>query len=91
MVCSLVKAVLLACLASSTSAIGGRDIVTAATLISDVNAINTGVNEFLADLAKYDGSPISQTPLLADFAKIETANRKGYADANLAAPFSKPD
>lgn len=65
--------------------------MTAATLISDVNAINTGVNDFRADLAKYDGSPISQTPLLADFAKIETANRKGYADANLATPFSKSD
>lgn len=60
----------------------------AQTVTADVNAINAGVVNLNQNLEAYQGGLISQTPIAADFLEIEVANRKGYADANAAAPFT---
>lgn len=63
----------------------------AQTVIADVNAINAGVVNLNQNLEAYQGGVLSQTPIVGDFLEIEVANRKGYADANLASPFSPSD
>lgn len=83
----MVRIALLPVLAAA-SAVFAAPLVTYQTIVGDVNAINAGVQQFRADLANYNGGAIQQTPLVADFTAIEVANRKGYADANAAAPFT---
>ena len=61
------------------------EIVTAHTLISDIGNINAGVESLRKHVAAFDGSPLTEAPLLADFTAIHLANRKGFADANLRA------
>ncbi|KAK4632049.1 hypothetical protein CLAFUW4_03872 [Fulvia fulva] len=61
-----------------------RDVlITAQTLIDDVSNINAGVESLRKHVAAFDGSPLTEAPLLLDFTAIHLANRKGFADANL--------
>lgn len=64
-----------------------RQVITANTIVSDINAINTGVQHARAGIAGYNGGLISETPIVTSFTEIHLANRKGFADANLAPKF----
>ena len=64
-----------------------RITVSAETIVADVNAIDTGVNDLRAEIAGYTGGLLSETALLGGFTEIEVSNRKGYVDANLASKF----
>ena len=83
----------LLCTAAITTSnpIEDRALVTAQTIISDINAINTGVNHARAAISAYNGGLLSETPIVTSFAEIHVANRKGYVDANLAQPFNAAD
>ena len=84
----------LLCTAALTTStpIEDRALITAQTIISDIKAINTGVNHARAAIAAYNGGLVSETPIVTSFAEIHVANRKGYADANLASqPFDAAD
>lgn len=59
------------------------DLITAQTLIQDVDNINAGVESLRKDVAAYNGTLLSEAPLLLDFTIIHLANRKGFVDANL--------
>lgn len=58
-------------------------LITSQTIIQDVNDIDAGVESLRKHVATYDGSLLSETPLIGDFAAIHLANRKGFVDANL--------
>ncbi|KAI5201269.1 hypothetical protein E4T42_08713 [Aureobasidium subglaciale] len=69
-----------------------RDLISAATLISDIKGIDDGVNALTASIQAYNGGLIAELPIGADIAAIHIANRKGYVDANLrATPFNAED
>lgn len=59
------------------------ELITAQTLIGDISNINVGVESLRKHVAAFDGSPLTEAPLLGDFTAIHLANRKGFADANL--------
>ncbi|KAF7195637.1 hypothetical protein HII31_02955 [Pseudocercospora fuligena] len=58
-------------------------LITAQTINQDVLNIHAGVQSLRKHVATYDGSLLSETPLVGDFTAIHLANRKGFADANL--------
>jgi hypothetical protein len=82
---------LLACTAAAAP-LQSRELITAATLISDIKGIDDGVNALTASIEAYNGGLIGELPIGADIAAIHVANRKGYVDANLrATPFNTED
>lgn len=68
---------------SIPAAIKRQDLITASTIIQDIQNIHAGVQSLDTHVTAYDGSLLSETPLIGDFAAIHLANRKGFADANL--------
>ncbi|EME86214.1 uncharacterized protein MYCFIDRAFT_214158 [Pseudocercospora fijiensis CIRAD86] len=69
--------------ASPTTVERRQELITAQTINQDVLNIHAGVQSLRTHVATYDGSLLSETPLLGDFTAIHLANRKGFADANL--------
>lgn len=55
-----------------------RDLITAELIISNVNGIQQGVQDLRRDVAAYNGTLLSEAPLLGDFLEITIANRAGY-------------
>ena len=72
-----------AAIASPISLETRDELITAQTLIGDISNINAGVESLRKHVAAFDGSLLTEAPLLADFTAIHLANRKGFADANL--------
>lgn len=71
-------------------------IITADTLIRDVNNIHAGVLANKAATEAYNGGNllttlIQGTPVLTTVGAIHVANRKGFVDANLAPEFDEDD
>lgn len=60
-----------------------RDLITADLLISNIDAIDKGVESLRSHVAAYDGSLLSASPLLGDFLEITIANRAAFTNANL--------
>lgn len=88
----LLKPILLFTTAVLAAAIVKRDpSAEAQVLINDIGAIDSGVLALTSSVNSYQGGLLSSTPIAADIAAIHVANRKGYADANLAAPFDSAD
>lgn len=76
---------------ASSAPLEDRALITANTIIKDIKNINTGVNHARTAIKNYNGGLVSETPVAATFAEIHLANRKGFADANLASPFNAAD
>ncbi|OJD30494.1 cell wall galactomanno protein [Diplodia corticola] len=74
---------------------GDVTTITADTLIQDITAIHAGVLANTRATQAYSGgtvltSLLQGAPVLATVAAIHAANRKGFADAELAAPIDEP-
>lgn len=75
-----------------TAVAQAQELITAQTMISDIQGIDDGVNALTASLNAYDGGIVSETPIALDIAAITVANRKGFLDANLRdTPFNATD
>lgn len=88
---SLVTAIIAPIAASPLSKRG-----TAQDVISDINAINSGVLSLTGHVSSYNSGAfptglVGGVPILADVVDIHVSNRKGYLDATTASKFSADD
>ena len=86
-------------LAAFTTSITASPVVkrgTAQDIISDVNAIDSGVKTQTSDVSSFNSgsfpaSLLNGVPIFVDVVSIHVSNRKGFLDATTASTFSEDD